>query len=876
MSAQDAILRLHSNAASGLPAEEAARRLASEGPNEIPHDGPPGPWRILIRQCASIMPMVLVAAVILSAISGDFKDAIAILAMLLLTVLLGFVQEYRAEKAMAALAQAAAPVAQVLRGGNARLIPARELVRGDIVLIEAGALVPADLRLIEAHALKIAESALTGESQPSEKNAAAELEEDIASGDRVNLAYLGTMVASGRGLGLVVATGPATEIGKIAGILKGQRRQPTPLQTGLEQAGRKLVAIALGVVALVFLEGWLRGEDLRLMLLTSISLAVAAVPEGLPAVVTIVLALGSQRMLARKALIRRLAAVETLGSVTVICSDKTGTLTQNWLSVEQIYTDGKWIGAENVQGDARALLALAALCTDVTHAGSGWMGDPTEIALVQAAQGAGLDKRALEPALPRESEIPFDSERKLMTTVHRLKDPAFLKPLVPHPGETRVVITKGAAEAVLRRAVSVWSRGSIQPLNDQGRFELARVHDEAAQRGLRVLAVAFRFLTEDIPRKAGENLESGLTFLGLFALMDPPRPEAAEAVRTTKQAGIRTVMVTGDHALTARRIAADLGIGGGQAALTGAWLRQLAERGDTSAILVSGVIARVSPQDKLVLVEALQRAGHVVAMTGDGANDAPALLRADVGVAMGQIGTDAARAASDMVLQDDNFSTIVAAVEEGRIIGSNIRKFVRLLLSANSGELFLMLLGPWFGIPLPLTPLQILWINLLTDGLPALALAAEPASPDIMRRGPSSIRRDLLNTPTVVSVLAHGAVLGLAAFLTGLAYMRAGDPAWQTVVFSVAVFGQLYMALGYRSEIRSLFRIGWFTNRAMNYALPVTAGLQFAMPLTSWGRRIFDLQPMDPGTYLAVLGVSAAPLISLEIEKYFRRRQPRR
>ncbi len=867
----------------GLSAEQVSTRLSAAGPNELPRPGRSGAWRILSRQFRSVMVVVLLAATLVSFWSRDYLDAGAILAMLLLTALLGFRQEYAAERGMAALERLAAPAARVLRDGVSSTVAARDLVTGDIVFIEAGGLVPADLRLLEVHALRTDESPLTGESLPVEKDATFIGESGTALGDRLNMAYLGTTVTSGRGRGVVVATGWQTEMGRISSLLERQTPRPTPLQRGIEQVGRKLVLIALAVVGIVFIQGLIRGEEKKTLLLTAISLAVAAVPEGLPAVIAIALAVGSQRMLARRALVRRLAAIETLGSVTVICSDKTGTLTQNRLTVKQAYVDGNRDGLGSIHepdSPSRMLIACAALSTDVARSGvaenpaeARWTGDPTEIALVRAATEAGMDKESMERLLPRVSELPFDSGRKRMTTVHRIADSRPFSPLIAlGPETTHIAITKGALEGLLPRLTRIWSRGSIEPLTPNGRAHITKVHDRMAAEGMRVLGVAFKPLPRAAMLEDGE-LESDLVFVGFVGLLDPPRPEARDAVALCKQAGITPVMVTGDHPLTAQRIARELGIGNGTPALAGHDLRRLSSEGDLNTILDTAVVARVSPEDKLALVEALQRAGHVVAMTGDGVNDAPALLRADVGVAMGCIGTDAAREASDLVLQDDNFATIVAAVQEGRLIASNIRKFIRYLLSCNSGELWLVLLAPLFGMPLPLTPLQILWINLVTDGFPALALAAEPVDPEVMRRPPRSPKQELLGTLNLVSILASGLLLGLVAFLSGFGYWRMQRFEWQTIVFVIVVFSQLGMAVGCRSELQSVFKLGLFSNRSMIYAVAATAVLQLIVVYVPFAQRIFGSKPLGAGSLIVSLAVSSIPFLGLELGKWLLRRR---
>ena len=624
--------KLGSDPHDGLSASEASARFKGSGANELPRRGASGPWIVLRRQFQSVMVLILAVATLVSLASGDYHDAVAIFAMILLTAVLGFRQEYRAERGMAALERLSAPRARVRRGGSILTVPARELVYGDIVLLEAGAIVPADTRLIETHTLSADESALTGESHPVEKDSAF-LGAGEAIGDRRNMAFLGTIVTSGRGVAVVTATGLQTEMGRISSMLRAEVRQPTPLQAMLDRLGRRLVVAALLGVGFVFAEGLLRGEALRILILTSVSLAVAAVPEGLPAVITILLALGSQRMLKRHALVRRLAAVETLGSVTVICTDKTGTLTENHLKVTHAYIDGQITelsGAVQPDAGTRLLLTCASLSTDVVRGGSEtWQGDPTEVALVEAAATAGIEKDVLERQLPRYGERPFDSIRKCMSTEHRIADPTAFAPLIlPEPDSAFLSITKGAVGSLLARSSGVWTSEKVEPLSQSAEAAIQNARDSLAGRGMRVIGVAFRPLRETIP--AADGLESRLVFLGLLAMTDPPRPEVKAAVAVCREAGIHPLMITGDHALTAQYIAREIGIGNGGPAMTSADLRRLSASG-LGSLLDTAVVARASPEDKLVLVEALQRDGQVVAMTGDGVNDAPALAQRGCG-----------------------------------------------------------------------------------------------------------------------------------------------------------------------------------------------------------------------------------------------------
>lgn len=860
----------------GLTVQEASERLRSAGPNELPVRGRSGAWAVLWRQFRSIMVLILVVATFVSSVSGDLHDAAAIAVMILLTVLLGFRQEYRAEQGMAALQRLAAPLARVRRSGEVLTLPARELVPGDIVLLEAGGIVPADLRLLETHSMSSDESALTGESQPVSKDAASLASQDAPVGDRLNLAYLGTIVTAGRGVGVVTATGLLTEMGRIASLLGTKDRQLTPLEIALNRFGRRLVIIALLGVGIVFVAGLLRDEAIKTLVLTSISLAVAAVPEGLPAVITILLAIGSQRMLKRHALIRRLAAVETLGSVTVICSDKTGTLTENHLVVTHVYSNGRLGELANgatKEAGIGLLLRFAALCTDVVRnvssPGAQWSGDPTEVALVEAAAALDLDKEDLDRDLPRISEIPFDSVRKCMTTVHRIDGSAFPAGTMPlAQNDTCLSITKGAVDSLLSRAARFWREGQVESLSEHGREQIRDAQNIAAGRGMRVIGVAFRSCTSPMP--SDDVLESDLVFLGFLAMTDPPRREARAAVDLARRARIYPVMITGDHALTAQYIAREVGIGDGRRPLTSMDLQRLATSG-VEDLLETAVVARASPEDKLVLVEALQRAGHVVAMTGDGVNDAPALARADVGIAMGRIGTDAAREASDVVLQDDNFATIVAAAEEGRLIRSNIGKFIRYMLCCNSGELWVVIVAPLLGMPLPLTPLQILWINFITDGFPALALAVEPAEAGIMDRPPRRPGEGLIGTRGGVFIVLAGMLFGLVTLWSGYHYWAAQQTEWQTVIFTVLTLSQLGFALTCRSEREPLLRLGLFSNHSMLYAAGFSAVLQIILSCTPLGQYVFGIRPLGIGTLAFCFVASAIPFCAFELLKFLRR-----
>jgi Ca2+-transporting ATPase len=883
---------------SGLTPAEAERRLAQHGRNELVETAARSPWRILSEQLTARMVLVLIAAGIVSAFLGDYKDAIAIAAIVVLNAALGFSQDYRAEKAIAALKKLAAPFVKVRRGGEIREIHAAELVPGDIVLLETGNLVSADCRLLETADLQLLESSLTGESEPIRKTPARLDGIEVALGDRVNMAYLGTAVASGRGLGVVTETGMRTELGRIATMVQTVAREPTPLQRRLDHLGKILALTALFIVGVIFVLGLLRGVEIRLMLLTAVSIGVAAVPEGLPAVVTIALALGAQRMLKRKALIRKLPAVETLGSVTVICSDKTGTLTSNRMTarVLQLADARKDLAESRGEGEIddvaaepnhrfgfRLLLAGAALCSDVVlGAESGSpdsqlpLGDPTETALVLAAARFHLRKPDLDRALPRVAEVPFNSERKRMSTIHWIPSdhsqlaPA-LRSLCERLNGKYLVCTKGAVDGLLQISDSVLVGGRSEPMGDEWRARLAAFNDTLAGNGMRVLGVAFRIL-ETVPAvEELQSVEDSLTFVGMIGMIDPPRPEAGPAVGLCKMAGIRPIMITGDHPLTAQFIANELGIQGTGPALTGVALDRIpADEIDRVADSTS-VYARVSPKHKLMIVEGLQRDGEIVAMTGDGVNDAPALKKADIGVAMGLMGTDVAKEAADMVLLDDNFATIVAAVEEGRVIYDNVRKFIRYILTTNSGEIWVMLLAPFLGMPLPLLPLQILWMNLVTDGLPALALGVEPAEFDTMRRPPYPPGESIFARGMARHILWVGLLMGVISLGVGFSYWRANDQTWQTIVFSTLTLSQMAHVLAIRSEQNSLFRIGLFSNKPLLGAVLLTFFLQLALIYVPFLQGFFHTSALSAGHLAIVLGLSSLIFLAVELEKWLTR-----
>jgi Ca2+-transporting ATPase len=897
----DAVLNRVESRPDGLGASEVAARLGRFGPNELVERGVRTVWQILGEQFKSVMVVVLIVAGVISLLLGEFTDATAIIAIVVLNAILGVMQEYRAEKAMQALKSLAVPVVRVRRDAHVLEVSARDLVPGDVVLLEAGSHVPADGRLLEAVNLRVQEATLTGESEPVEKHAAPVAGDDIALGDRRNMVYKGTAVVAGRGVVLVTDTGMRTELGRIAEMIQLVRREPTPLQKRLEQLAKGLALAALVVVAVVFGLGMLRGEPLRLMFMVAISMAVAAVPEGLPAVVTIALTLGARRMLARKALIRRLNAVETLGSVTVICSDKTGTLTENRMTVTALDVAGHRVDVRPemdpeslVSACDRApalalLLAGSALCNDAVleRDDAGRMrvvGDPTEGALVAAAARFGLVKADLDAAMPRVAEVPFSSERKRMSTVHRVGEPAATKSgrcleealMSVRPGASHVAFTKGAVDVILSHSQAVWVDNRIEPMDAGRRGRIVESNDRLAGNGMRVLGLAFRVMAEAPATVSESEVEQGLVFVGLAAMIDPARPEVRTAVAECRTAGIRPVMITGDHPLTARYIGAELGIEGATPVVTGAELARMDGAELAATVRETAIYARVAPEHKLHIVEALQQQGQIVAMTGDGVNDAPALRKADIGVAMGITGTDVSKEAADIVLLDDNFATIVAAVREGRAIYDNIRKFIKYILSANSGEIWVMLIAPFLGMPLPLVPLQILWINLVTDGLPSLALSVEPPERDVMNRPPRNPRESIFGQGLAVHIIWVGLLMGVVSIGMGWWAFRAGDPAWQTMVFMTVTMAQLFQSLAVRSQRDSVFRIGFHTNPALAVTVVVTLLLQLAVIYLPFLQGVFKTVPLSARDLGISLALSTSVFWAVELDKWMLRTRERR
>lgn len=841
----------------GLSQGEGARRLAGYGENKLEKAKPPGLFRQVLAQLRDPMILVLLAAAALSFFAGggqDWLDTAIILLIVVFNTVISVSQEDNARKALEALEKLAAPRARVLREGVERRLESTHLVPGDILLLEAGDYVPADGRILWAAGLQTDESAMTGESLPVHKRAGDGLPPDTPLAERKNMVIGGTVVTGGRAKVVVTATGMQTEMGKIAGLLLRQGQGETPLQRKMKEVSRVLSLVCVGVCAVMFGVGMLQHRDILDMFLTAVALAVAAIPEGLPAIVTIVLAVGVGRMARRNAIIKRLPAVETLGCASVICSDKTGTLTKNQMTVLEVWTPAP--------AHRDRALTLGTLCGDAQEGPGGYIGDPTETAIAQAAAQAGLEKAALERDMPRRGEAPFDSVRKRMATCHAL------------PNGEALVAVKGAPEAVLARCTHLLGAQGPRPLTDGDRRRIAQVGGDLAGQALRVLAVAQR-LQPTLPKSmAAEGLEAELTFVGLIGMMDPPRPEVRQAVDRCAGAGIRPVMITGDHKDTAVAIAKQLNIyRPGDKAIDGAGLDFLPQETLEEEIEAFSVYARVTPEHKMRIVQAWQRRGHVVAMTGDGVNDAPALKAADIGCAMGKTGTDVAKGAADMILTDDNFATVVAAVEQGRGIYANIRKAIHYLLSCNIGEILTIFLATLLPVSqAPLSPVQLLWLNLVTDSLPALALGMEPVEKTAMTQPPRGKEEPLFSRAFSRRLAWQGALVGGITLLAyGLGFHLTGTFAVaNTMAFATLTFSQLFHAFDVRSETTPLFRLGVLSNKAMNKAFLAGAALQAAVLLAPPLQGAFSVVPLALEQWGMVLGLALTPLVVCEAAKLLR------
>lgn len=850
---QQELLEILGTKTGGLQQVDAEEKLETHGYNELVREKKQPAWLRFLKQFQDFMIVVLLLAAVISGVMGDLTDTAIILLIVVINAVIGFVQEYRAEKAVEALRNMAAPFATVLRDGAMKVIEAKELVPGDMVLMEAGQVVPADIRLLEVYSFKTQEAALTGESEDVLKHTLDLHGEDLPLGDRKNMAYKGTFITNGRSKGVVVQTGMETEMGKIARLLTGSDNT-TPLQRRMIDFGKKLSIVVLVICVIVFVVGYLRGEEPLRLLLTTISLAVAAIPEALPAVITVALALGAKRMVKRQALIRKLPAVETLGSVTYICTDKTGTLTQNKMTVEKTVL----LNAENFS-DAEHLFKLnMALSNDVqVNEKNEVVGDSTELALYRYAASQRFHKKELEQSHPRVEEVPFDSVRKRMSTLHRYEN-------------KHLLLVKGAVESLLEVSA-----------NQEESFtrDVLQQAELMAAEGYRVIAHAYRFIDHYEEGSAVDALEQQLTLIGLTGIMDPPRQEAARSITECYAAGIQPVMITGDHPETARNIAHKIGIlkqedlQNSDVLITGKELAQLSWSAFLERVQNIKVYARVSPEQKLHIVKALQEKGEFVAMTGDGVNDAPALKHADIGVAMGITGTEVSKEAAHMILLDDNFTTIENAVEEGRRIFDNIRKFIKYTLTSNSGEIWAIFLAPLVGLPIPLLPVHILWINLVTDGLPGLALSSEQAEANVMRRPPRHPKESIFSNGLGAHVIWVGLLMGAITIGTQAWAMNQEGMHWQTMAFNVLCLSQMGHVLAIRSENRSFFTMGMLSNKPLVGAVLLTLLLQLAVTYVPVLQPIFRTEALTLKEFLIVGAISSVVFFAVEIEKFVTRRR---
>ena len=882
MSYQDVVKNLKTNIENGLTQEEVERKREEFGVNELEAKKKKSLFVKFLEQFKDFMIIVLIISAIISGIIGVIEgegvtDSIIIMIVIIVNAIIGVVQENKAEKSLEALQKLSSHVAKVIRNGKLTVIPSRELVPGDIVILETGDFVPADLRLIEAVNLKSQEASLTGESVPVEKNIETITDEKVGIGDRHNMLFSSSLITYGRGKAVVVETGMNTEVGKIAEMMNSSLSTETPLQKKLNSLGKTLGIVALIICALMFVVGLINGKEVIHMFMTAVTLAVAAIPEGLPAVSTIVLAIGVQRMVKRNAIVKNLPSVETLGSASVICSDKTGTLTQNKMTVQKVFSNGKTLGVEEIKdldSETKRVIEIGMLCNDTKIAEDGELaGDPTETALVDVGFKLGYDKQILESQ--RKAEIPFDSDRKLMTTVYE-------------ENGKYLVYTKGAVDELLKRCTSYIVNGEVKNNLEEYKNIIDENNKEMASSALRVLAMAYK-IVDTIP--SNEELEKDLSFVGMVGMIDPPREEAKVAVQKCKTAGIKPVMITGDHKITAIAIAKKLGILENEdEALTGAALEEMSQEELTQKIAQYSVYARVSPEHKVRIVKAWQDNGHVVAMTGDGVNDAPALKNADIGCAMGKVGTDVAKEAADLILTDDNFATVVSAVEEGRRIYDNILKSIQFLLSSNVGEIVVLFMATmlvpvfanWFGIINiaalePLLPIHILWINLVTDSLQALALAADPPNGDIMSRKPNAAGKSIFTKGMVWRIIYQGIMIGtltLIAYCIGLATPNQSEEMRleiaQTMSFIVLAFSELVHVFNIRNNKVSIFKTGIGGNKYLIYATIVSSLLMFVILFVPALRDIFSIVPLPIENLVEVILLVFAPLVIVELFKLFK------
>ncbi|NUO07354.1 MAG: cation-translocating P-type ATPase [Candidatus Brocadia sp.] len=912
----DEVIRsLRTSTDTGLSHTEAENRLKKYGQNQLEEREGVSPFLLFLRQFNVFIVWILIAAAVVSGFLGEWVDALAIIAIVIINAMIGFIQEYRAEKSLAALQKLSAPFSKVMRNGEMHSIPSRDIVPGDIVLLEAGDYVPADGRLCTSFNLRTQEASLTGESTPVGKSTELLQNASLPIGDRENMVFMGTSVTSGKATGVIVTTGMRTELGKIAGLIQEAGKEETPLQRKLEVFGKKLVYLCLGIVAIVFLLAMWRKDPLLEAFLISVSLAVAAIPEGLPAIVTIALALGVQRMVKRHVLIRKLPSVETLGCATVICSDKTGTLTQNEMTVRKIFTNGKTFDIsgtgytpegnftfdntplpESDQRVVKFVLGIGTLCNSASLKKDDTMwkviGDPTEGAILSVAAKAGIWKEELEKKFPLLSEIPFDSERKKMSTIRN----------TPHAAQ--LVCEKGAPDVILKDCTRIYSENGISNLTENDIQAILNENNKMASAALRVLGVAFKPLDDEIIRPAPVPMERDMIFAGLLAMIDPPRPEVKDAVATCHEAGITTVMITGDHKNTAKAIGEELGfLRDNLKAVDGIELDALSDNDLVKEVPNISVYARVSAEHKLKIVKAWKKRGDVVAMTGDGVNDAPAVKEASIGVSMGITGTDVTKEASDMVITDDNFASIVAAVEEGRGIYDNIKKSIHYLLSCNAGEILTMLFASICNLPLPLFPIQILWINIATDGLPALALGVDTVDPDIMKRPARRSTEQIIDKSLGTLVVFQGFLIALSTLLAYLYvfYLTSSEnPGYlyywflnelipcclggelfgdleraRTVAFCVMVVSQLFHSFNCRNARRSLFEIGAFTNKKLLMATALSLTMQLAIIYIPHSKDVFKVVPLGLKDWIIVFGFSSLTFVIMEIFKYSKRERSR-